>query len=237
MVATAWRRSPDRAALAAGWVLASVGLALVLLAVSVARYPGGSLCDPAAVGFDVRCNYLSDLLHERALDGRENPGARPARAAMLVFIAGLPAFWALVPRLLPGRPRLGRLARAAGWLSVPAWAAVPLVPSDRYGGLHGAFVVLAALPSLVAAAAALRGLRAEGRRRALLGVGLATMLGVGAAAGLHAWQQLTAAALPLTLVPTVQKAAGALLLAWLVATAAAALRLPAGGLRGKPAAA
>ncbi|MCO5165997.1 MAG: hypothetical protein M9894_06470 [Planctomycetes bacterium] len=232
-VVVRWRPSPER--LAAGWVVATIVVALALLAVSVARYPGGSLCDPAAPGFDLRCNYLSDLLHERALDGRPNPGAWPARAAMLVFIAGLPAFWLLVPRLLPGRPDLARLARRAGWLSVPAWAAVPLVPSDRYGALHGVFIVLAAAPSLVAAAAALRGLLAERRRRALLGLGLATMLGVGAAAGLHTWQQVTGAALPLTLVPTVQKAAGALLLAWLLATAAAALRLPDDGLRGRPA--
>lgn len=201
---------PDPTRLAAVAVVAAVALALTLLALAVARYPGGSDCDPGAVGFDLRCNYLSDLLHAVARDGRPNPAAPLARAAMLAFVAALPPFWALRAR---GLAR-GGLVRRLGTLSAIGWAFVPLVPSDRFGAWHGAAVLVGAGPGLVAVLLAVRGLWPARRRSALLGLGVLAC--VGAATLLYVRLLLDDAGASSHTIPALQKAAAVLLVAWLL---------------------
>ncbi len=211
---------PDPTRLTAVAVVAAVVVALVLLGLAIARYPGGSDCDAAAVGFDPSCNYLSDLLHQVARDGRPNPAAPLARAAMLAFVAALPPFWALRAR---GLVR-GVLVRRLGTLSAVGWAAVPLVPSDRFGAWHGAAVLVGAGPGLVAVLLAVGGQWSVRRRSALLGLGVLAC--VGAATLLYARLLLGDASAPSHAIPALQQVAAALLVAWLLDAALPRLRAP-----------
>lgn len=210
---------PDPIRLAAAAVIAAVALALVLLAAALVRFPGGSDADPTARGFDPAFNYLSDLLHEVARDGRPNPAAPLARAAVLAFVAALPPFWALLARLVPAR---GPLLRVLGTLSAAGWAAVPLVPSDRFGAWHGVFVLVGAGPGLIAAVLAVAGLRAERPWLASLGLGVLACLA--AAVAFYARLLLGDPSTPSLVIPALQKVAGVFLIAWVLGVAVAALR-------------
>lgn len=181
---------------------------------AVARFPGCSDCDPASVGFDPWCNDLSDLVRQVTRDGRPNPAAPLGRAAMLVFVAALPPFWALVARLVP---RDGALVRALGAVSALGWAAVPLAPSDRFGAWHGLLVLVGAGPGLAATLVAVWRLRGARPRLALLGAGVLAC--VGAACAQYVRLLLGVASAPSHAIPVLQQAGGALLIAWMVAVA------------------
>lgn len=237
MGATWHTARPDPPRVAALAVIAAVVVALVLVAAAIARFPGGSDCDPAARGFDPWCNYLSDLLHAAARDGLPNPAAPLARAAMLAFVAALPPFWALVARLLPargapargsgrtsGRTSVGDVVRATGTLSAFGWAGAPLLGSDRFGALHGVFVLLGAGPGLLAAGLTVWALRPARPGLALLGA--LVFACVGAAVGLYLRLLLGAPGAQSLALPALQKVAGVWLVAWLVAVAATTLRAP-----------
>lgn len=209
---------PARVRLAAAAVIGAVLVALALLGVAIARFPGGSDCDPSARGFDPWCNYLSDLLHEGARGGRANPAAPVARAAVLVFVAALPPFWALLARLVPGR---GRALRALGTLSAAGWAAMALLPSDRFGPWHGGFILLGAGPGVMAAALAVRGLWPA--RPVLATLGLAALACVGAATALFVRLLLGVATAPSLAIPALQKLGAVFLVAWVLGVAAASV--------------
>lgn len=122
-------------------------------------YPGGTWWDRAAVGHRFWDNYVCDLEWEIALDGSPNHlGARVARTAVLVLVAGFVPFWLALPALLPGRRRTGSAVRALGLASVAGLSAVAWMPSDRVGALHGAAVIAAAVPGMAATGLAVAGL-------------------------------------------------------------------------------
>ena len=121
-------------------------------------YPGGTWWDRAAVGHRFWENYVCDLEWEVALGGSPNHlGARVARAAVLVLVAGFVPFWLALPALFPGRRRTGSAVRALGLASVAGLFAVAWMPSDRAGALHGAAVITAAVPGMAATGLAVAG--------------------------------------------------------------------------------
>ncbi len=137
-----------RLRLSAGIIFAALFAHVASFALAVSRYPGGTWCDRKTVGHSFWSNYLCDLLHTHALDGQENPGAPFARVAMLSMVAALATFWLAVP----GRGRGGAVTRGAGALSVLGMIAVSLLPSDRFGSIHGAAVMLAGSSGFLAMA-------------------------------------------------------------------------------------
>lgn len=180
---------------------------VVLEAAAMALYPGGTFWDAHASGHRFWQNFLCDLEWRVALDGQDNRvGALLAQGAMLALVAAFLPFWVLAGS--------GRALRALGSAAVVAMAAVALMPSERFGALHGVAVLIAGPTGLGAAVLAVRAhLRAN--RRALAGLGAAT-LSLGAVdLGLYAWNFGTGGPGPLAL-PAIQKLALILLLAWMV---------------------
>jgi hypothetical protein len=215
------RPQPARAA-----VLAAVGAFVGLELAAMRAYPGGTWWDRTTRGARLWQNFLCDLEWRVALDGRPNPvGSRLAEAAMLVLVAGFLPFWWIVPRLFtpprapPGTRALGRSVRALGLVSVGGMSAVTLLPSDRFGALHGAAVVVAGVPGLAAALLATLGLlRGEPAPRVAGWLGAATVACALLDFVLYVRTMALGGPGPL-LLPATQKVAVALLLAWMSAVA------------------
>jgi len=215
----------------------------VLEFVASVLYPGGTWWDAHTRGASFWQNFLCDLEWRVALDGEPNPvGSRFAQAAMLVIVLGMAPFWWLAPLLFVGDPRVGgdprargsraasqpaeahiglrRAVRALGLTCVAGTVAVVLMPSDRFGALHGVAVIVAGVPGLSAAVLAAIGLLLYEPRPRLGGALGAAMLAfalVDFALYVQTW--LAGGPGPLV-VPAAQKCALLLFLAWMVAVAA-----------------
>lgn len=204
-------------------VVACVGAFVALIVPAMALYPGGTWWDPHAVGHRFWTNFLCDLEWRTALDGTPNPvGARLAEGAMLALVLAFVPFWPLAARLFPARPRLAAAVRILGWTSVLGMVAVALMPSERFGALHGVAVVVAGLPGLSAAVLAAAGQLLA--RRTLPGaLGAAMVLFAIVDFVLYVHTMLHGGPGPLVL-PVAQKLALLLLLGWMLAVAALADR-------------
>lgn len=206
-----------------GSVAAFAGLELAAMSL----YPGGTWWDATTRGHRFWENFLCDLEWRVALNGVPNPtGSRFATAAMLVLLAGLVAFWLGVPRVFADRPPRG--ASAVPWLgltSAVGTLAVILMPSDRFGALHGVMVLTSGVPGLLATALAVRVLAmGEPRPKIAAWTGGGMLAFALADFALYAWHFLTHTPGSI-LGPALQKVALVLLLAWMVLVA-----LRAGGL-------
>lgn len=218
-----------RAAALASILLVALVCAAVLLAISIAFYPGGTWMDPESPGFDPLRNFFSDLLAPTALNGAPNPaGAMSATAGLLVLaVAAALSCW-IVPGLFATQRRLGLLVRAAGLVALVGMLAVPLTPTPRFGLLHAIAIMLAALPALLAAAAATLGLLRElGPTRYLTILGIATFVTALCDAVLYVHFLLYGGASAI-LVPVLQRVALASFFAWSVGVALAVRRLRRG---------
>jgi hypothetical protein len=211
------RRRP----LAEWGIAAAVVLFVALELPAMALYPGGTWWDSHTRGARFWENYLCDLEWSVALDGLPNPvGSRLALAATLVLVLGLLPFWWTVPRVAGETRLLGRLVRVLGALNVAGTIAVALMPSERFGSLHGAAVVVAALPGLGAAVLAVALLlRGEPPPRVAGALG-AAMLAASVADFVLYVRTLIAGGPGPRALPAVQKVALLLLLAWMLAVAA-----------------
>ncbi|HMR11340.1 MAG TPA: hypothetical protein PKA88_36425 [Polyangiaceae bacterium] len=190
--------------------LAILGLNLAFVAcmlTAMALYPGGTWLRPEHVGHAFWENFLCDLLHARALSGADNAtGAAFARIGMLCETAALFGVWMAAPMLFPNRKASGLAVRSLGLTSALGTVAVILLPSDRFGALHGLAVLLASLPAFGAALVALHALlRSPQTRPSGLSGSVALAFGV-ASFALYARTQFFSA--PLTLwVPASQRVA------------------------------
>ncbi|MGH7434814.1 MAG: hypothetical protein ACRENE_03995 [Polyangiaceae bacterium] len=221
-------KDPRARRVAAGLVLASVVGFVALEASAMRLYPGGTWWDASTVGYRFWQNYLCDLEWHVALDGHDNTAASHlAKAAMLVLLVGLSAFWVVVPSLF-GREKNRLSVRVLGSVSVAGTVAVALMPSDRFPVLHGFFVITAGVPGLVAAALAARALLAAGSLwpgGGRLGVALFAVALVNLCVYAVHWASGDEAT---PLLPAVQKVALFLLLAWMNGVALRVMRLARG---------
>jgi hypothetical protein len=143
-------------------ILAAEAAFVALLVPAIRAYPGGSDWHPAISGHDFWLNYLCDLTRRVALNGEPNQtGAVWAQAAMTALALGLVPVWWLVPRLFPSRALLGGTVRVLGSVAAAGTLAVILMPSDRFGPLHGISIILAGVPGLTAVLLAVYGLLRE----------------------------------------------------------------------------
>ena len=192
-----------------------------LEAAAMRLYPGGTWWDSTTQGHRFWENFLCDLEWRVALNKTPNPlGSRLAMAAMMVLVAGLGAFWFGLPRVFEARaPRGSYAVRWLGITSAVGALAVVLMPSDRFGALHGVTVLTAGVPGILAAALAVRVLAVGERRPRLAAWTGASMLAFGFVDfALYAWHFLTHTE-GTTLGPALQKVALILLLAWMVLVA------------------
>jgi hypothetical protein len=187
----------------------------------MALYPGGTWWDATVQGHRFWQNYLCDLEWRVALNGHPNPvGSWLAQAAMLVLVVTLAPFWLAVTDLFaPSDTRARSAVRVLGLVSVGATLAVTFMPSDRFGALHGFMVILPCVPGFAAAALAVRyQLRGEPHTRIGASIGAATLAVSVVDLGLYASHLVTGAE-GTTAVPTLEKVALLLLLAWLLVVA------------------
>ena len=188
----------------------------------MALYPGGTWWDATTRGARFWQNFLCDLEWTVALNGEPNPvGSRLGQAAMLVMVAALAVFWWIAPRMFPSRRPLGVAVRALGLASVGGSIAVALMPSERFGALHGVAVITAGVPGACAALLAVVGmLRREPPREAraagLVGAAMLVLALVDLA--LYAGTMVYGGPGPRAL-PAVQKLALVLLVGWMIAVA------------------
>jgi hypothetical protein len=188
-------------------------------------YPGGTWWDRGVIGYRFWENYVCDLEWEVALGGSPNHlGARVARAAVLVLVAGFVPFWLALPALLPARHRTGSAVRALGMVSVAGLFAVAWMPSDRAGALHGAAVITASVPGLAATSLAVAGLLGGEPRQRVAGWTGAALLGFAAADLALYVSHLLRHVEGTPLVVVLEKIAVLLLLAWMLEVGA---RIPA----------
>ena len=200
-------------------ILGSVAGFLALELPAMALYPGGTWFDATTRGYRFWENFLCDLEWRVALNGQANQGAPLAQAAMLVLVLGLAPFWIVVPRLLRERARLGAAVRVLGLVAAAGTVAVALMPSDRFGRLHGAAVILSGLPGLTAAGLAVVGLLfARPRPRAEGWIGASMLVFALINFVLYASHFLFGVE-GTPLVPAAQKLALGLLLTWMVSVA------------------
>ncbi len=188
-------------------------------------YPGGTWWDTSVRGHRFWQNFLCDLEWRVALNGQPNPlGSTLAQGAMLLLVIGFLPFWLLVPRLFVRHARLAAAVRVLGTVSVGGMIAVTFMPSERFGALHGAMVVLAGVPGLTAAALSVTGLAlAEPRPRVAGGLGAFMLVFATVDFTLYV-AHLIAHVEGTALVASVQKIALMLLLAWMVVVAVRAPR-------------
>ena len=199
--------------MARGVLRACIALFLLLEVPAMALYPGGTWWEPGLRGHRFWQNFLCDLEWRVALNGQPNPvGSMLAQGAMLVLVAGFVPFWSLASRR-------GRAARGLGLASVAGMIAVALMPSERFGALHGAAVMAAGLTGLGAAGLATLGQLRTGRK-GLAALGTATLVVSLVDLALYARAALYGGPGSL-LVPALQKVALLFLLAWMSAVTAA----------------
>jgi hypothetical protein len=198
-------------------------------------YPGGTWWDRAALGHRFWENYVCDLEWEVALGGSPNHvGARVARAAVLVLVAGFVPFWLALPALFPGRRRTGSAVRALGLASVAGLFAVAWMPSDRAGALHGAAVITASVPGMAATGLAVAGLLGDEPRPRVAGWTGATLLGFAAADLALYVSHLVRHVEGTPLVVVLEKIAVLLLLTWMLEVGARIPPPPLDGPVGRP---
>lgn len=195
-------------------MLAAVTVFAVLEAGAMVLYPGGTWWEPGAQGHRFWQNYVCDLAWRVALDGQDNRvGSWLAQAAMLVLAAGFVPFW-----LLAGE-RGAWGVRPLGFASVLGTAAVTLMPSERFGSMHGTAVIIASTTGLAAAVLAVIGQLRSGQRLAGW-LGAIALAAAGVDFALYAQHLASSAPGPgSAAVPALQKVALGLLLAWMTVVA------------------
>jgi len=199
-------------ALLTGGVLAAV--------VAAASYPGGTWMDRSTLGHSFWANFLCDIAHDRALDGRPHPAAVWGRAAEWALVLALGAFFWIAPALV--QPvRRGRTIRLLGVVAMLGLLLVPVTEKVP----HALALIAGAGPGFAATLLLLRGLR-QRPVLAWLGVLALGLSGLELALFLGFHERFGATAVPLA-VPAVQRLAVLAAIAWMGGCAIAVLFLQA----------
>lgn len=200
-------------------ILALAGVAVFLAAAALAAwlYPGGTWCEPGALGHRFWGNFVCDLLHTTSLNGRPNPGAPVAELGLYALIGSLALLFAGLPSAWPERRWLGVAIRCLGLWATLGMIGVPLLPSDRYGAWHGVAVMAAGGPGFLAVALLLHGQLGDAStvRAGRIGAAALAVSVVDMALYVHHWFLRSDCS---TLLPIVQRIAMGLTLAWMVAS-------------------
>ena len=89
-------------------------ISLILIVKASLVYPGGSLFDKNAIGFDWSKNFLSNLFAAKAINGSENPGRIWAIIGMAFHSVGYGIFFIRMSKKIPS----GSWATILKWIGV-----------------------------------------------------------------------------------------------------------------------
>jgi hypothetical protein len=116
---------------------------LVLYVIAALLYPGGSAVYPGHTGFDIRYNYLCDLLDEYALNGSLNTARSYARIGLFLLCSGLLLLWFYLPKLFDNKTANHFVMWICGILSLLIIFFMASKNHDLIVRLAGAFGVVA----------------------------------------------------------------------------------------------
>ncbi|HEY1547302.1 MAG TPA: DUF998 domain-containing protein [Kofleriaceae bacterium] len=129
-----------------GWLRVAAVQFVVLTAIAMALYAGGTWLDPTTPHYQLAHNFFSDLGATRAFSGRSNYASAALFAIALVTIGGaLVAFaWTWRELAIEQRARWAGIASVAfGTASGLAFAGIGLAPIDHALALHNHLVFTA----------------------------------------------------------------------------------------------
>lgn len=143
-----------------------IGMALfvVFYGLAVSIYPGGSNFDAHQIGFDIKSNYLCDLLDTHTPNGLPNPSRAYSRLALTMLCCGLIVFWYNLPLLFNHKGVSLKIMQATGVLALAFTLFLAAGNHDvlvRIAGIFGAVALITTFVELFRA-----------RRIALLGLGI-----------------------------------------------------------------
>ncbi|NCD68660.1 hypothetical protein [Mucilaginibacter agri] len=99
-------------------VLVGIVISLLLMAVAISVYPGGTMFDEYSVGFNWSKNFMSNLFGTRALNGAPNSSQIWAWAAMIVLPCSYALFFVNMAKKLPDK-NAANILKYAGIANVP----------------------------------------------------------------------------------------------------------------------
>jgi hypothetical protein len=82
-------------------VLICMVISVILLAIAILVYPGGSLLDKNSIGFGWSKNFISNLFETKAINGSENPGWIWALIGMAFHSFGYGLFFINMSKKIP----------------------------------------------------------------------------------------------------------------------------------------
>ena len=82
-------------------VLICMVISVILLAIAILVYPGGSLLDKSSMGFGWSKNFISNLFETKAINGSENPGWIWALTGMAFHSVGYGIFFTNMSKKIP----------------------------------------------------------------------------------------------------------------------------------------
>ncbi|RYZ62870.1 MAG: hypothetical protein EOO14_00970 [Chitinophagaceae bacterium] len=85
-------------------VLICLATSVLLIVMASLAYPGGSLLDKNAIGFDWSKNFLSNLFATKAMNGAENPGWIWALVGMAFHSVGYGIFFIHMAKKIASKP-------------------------------------------------------------------------------------------------------------------------------------
>jgi membrane-associated HD superfamily phosphohydrolase len=84
-------------------VLIGIVVSSIFMIIAISVYPGGSMYNEYAVGFDWKRNFISNLFATRALNGAENASRIWAYAGMILFPISYAMFFINMAKKIPDR--------------------------------------------------------------------------------------------------------------------------------------
>lgn len=139
------------------WVVAACAQFVVLTLAAMLVYPGGTVSDPATVGYSFFHNFFSDLGRTVSPLGQSNTLSFVLFVVALVLAGlGLVLFSLVIPSLfrrLPAARAFSLVGSLAGVVSGFSFVGVGLAPADLFLSAHALFVQVAFLSLFLAALA------------------------------------------------------------------------------------
>ena len=98
--------------------MAGMILFVVFYIIAALMYPGGSYAFPNQIGFNLKDNYLCDLLDAQTINGLQNTARTYAHIALAILCFSLMLLWVLLPHLFTVKNKSQIIMSIAGILSM-----------------------------------------------------------------------------------------------------------------------
>ncbi|HEY5687433.1 MAG TPA: hypothetical protein VIS27_03925 [Yeosuana sp.] len=128
--------------------MAGMILFVVFYIIAALQYPGGSYTFPNKMGFNLKDNYLCDLLDTQTINGLQNTARTYARMALAILCFSLMLLWVYLPKLFTVKNKRQIIMSVAGILSMLITLFLASEVHDiiiRIAGIFGALALILAI--------------------------------------------------------------------------------------------